>query len=196
METPRTFADEIIRGIDAEQEIIRELAAKQVHIYELAGKQRELEEENAAVETPEPEPVPEPEPELASQDETEVYTVYDPRRDTQATLGEPVDGVVITLLDDQDFFSGEARILSVLITERRGEKEKVLSNIPVSIKILGTAFRPLIYSVKTQRDGVATVSTEIPNFTTGRAAVLVRVAAKDSSAELRRVIHPTIDRAI
>jgi hypothetical protein len=48
----------------------------------------------------------------------------------------------------------------------------------------------MIYSLKTERDGVASVQTEIPHFTSGRAAVLIRVVGKDSAAELRRVILP------
>jgi hypothetical protein len=37
---------------------------------------------------------------------------------------------------------------------------------------------------------VATVETQIPVFTSGRAAVLVRAVARDQAAELRRIIHP------
>ncbi len=44
--------------------------------------------------------------------------------------------------------------------------------------------------LKTESDGVASVSTDIPQFTSGRAAVLVRAVAKDQAAELRRIIHP------
>jgi hypothetical protein len=55
--------------------------------------------------------------------------------------------------------------------------------------VLGTTFRPLIYSMKTQRDGIATVSAQIPKFTSGRAAILIRALAGGSETELRRVIH-------
>jgi hypothetical protein len=51
----------------------------------------------------------------------------------------------------------------------------------------------LIYTLKTESDGVASVSTEIPHFTSGRAAVLVRAVAKDQAAELRRIIHPAVE---
>jgi hypothetical protein len=95
------------------------------------------------------------------------------------------------LLNDAEFNSGEVRTLRVLVVHRRGADEKPLNNIAVSIKILGTTFRPLIYSLKTDREGVASVTTQIPQFTSGRAAVLVRAVAKDEAAELRRVIHPT-----
>ena len=79
----------------------------------------------------------------------------------------------------------------MLVVNRKDGDEKPLGSVAVSIKILGTTFRPLIYSLKTDRDGVASVTTQIPLFTSGRAAVLVRAVAKDQAAELRCVIHPT-----
>jgi hypothetical protein len=100
------------------------------------------------------------------------------------------DGLVITMLDDEEFYSGNPYTLRVLISNRFRGDENPLPNAAVSIKILGTTFRPLIYSVKTESDGVATVSTEIPQFSSGRAAVLVRAVVKDQAAELRRIIHP------
>ncbi len=100
------------------------------------------------------------------------------------------DGLVITLLDDEEFYSAQAYTLRVLITNRAKGDESPLANAAVSIKILGTTFRPLIYTLKTESDGVATVATEIPEFSSGRAAVLVRAVVKDQAAELRRIIHP------
>ncbi len=101
------------------------------------------------------------------------------------------DGLAITLLDDDDqFYSGERYTLRVLIANWLNGEEKPVANAGVSIKILGTTFRPLIYTLKTESDGVATVITDIPQFSSGRAAVLVRVVVKDQAAELRRVIHP------
>jgi hypothetical protein len=100
------------------------------------------------------------------------------------------DGLFITLLDDEDFYSGQRYTLRALISKRTSGDEKPLANVAVSVKILGTMFRPLIYSLKTESDGVASISTEIPQFTSGRAAVLIRAVAKDEAAELRRIIHP------
>jgi hypothetical protein len=93
-------------------------------------------------------------------------------------------------LDDEEFYSGQRCTLRVLISNRSGGNERPLANMNVSVKILGTTFRPLIYTLKTESDGVASVTTEIPQFTSGRAAVLVRAVAKDQAAELRRIIHP------
>jgi hypothetical protein len=109
----------------------------------------------------------------------------------QVETEEPLpDGLVITILDDEEFYSGEKYTLRVFIADRLAGNEKAMPSAAVSIKILGTTFRPLIYSLKTASDGVATVATQIPEFTSGRAAVLVRAVVKDQAAELRRVIHP------
>jgi len=100
------------------------------------------------------------------------------------------EGLVVSLLDAQEFFAGDTPTLRVMVSDRSGDVEKPLGNVSVSIKILATTFRPLIYSLKTELDGVATVAAEIPVFSSGRAAVLIRAVAKGSAAELRRVIHP------
>jgi len=76
------------------------------------------------------------------------------------------------------------------VNNRTNGDEKPLANVSVSIKVLGTTFRPLIYTLKTESDGVASVSTDIPQFNSGRAAVLIRAVTKDQAAELRRIIHP------
>jgi hypothetical protein len=99
-------------------------------------------------------------------------------------------GLVVRLLDANEFYSGDSPTLRVLVTDRVKFDENPIPNASVSIKILGTTFRPLIYTVKTQRDGIASLSTQIPEFTSGRAAVLIRAIVKDQAAELRCVIHP------
>jgi hypothetical protein len=139
---------------------------------------REETEEVAPVEEEEPEEV-----EVAVESVSEA---------TPEAVSEAIheDGLAITLLDDEEFYSGQKCTLRVLISNRTGENERPLANMNVSVKILGTTFRPLIYTLKTESDGVASVTTEIPQFTSGRAAVLVRAVAKDQAAELRRIIHP------
>ena len=139
-----------------------------------------------------PPPAP-PEEEAAASEEVEEAESSAPveEEQEQELAGEVLEeGLFVALLDDEDFYSGERYTLRVLIANRVSGDEKPLANAAVSVKILGTTFRPLIYSVKTESDGVATVSTEIPQFTSGRAAVLVRAVTKDQAAELRRIIHP------
>ena len=134
------------------------------------------------------------EPEVVEEEvapEAEAVAATDERGFEEAPVEEELpDGLSITMLDDEEFYSGEPYTLRVLIGNRVAGEETPLPAVAVSIKILGTTFRPLIYTLKTESDGVATVDTQIPQFTSGRAAVLVRAVAKDQAAELRRIIHP------
>jgi len=151
---------------------------------------------------PPPAPAPPPEEVAPVEDaysEQEFQPVEESTPQADIEEGQPVelpadvvleDGLVISLLDDDEFYSGQSYTLRVLISNRLQGDEKPLANVAVSVKILGTTFRPLIYTLKTESDGVASVSTEIPQFTSGRAAVLVRAVARDQAAELRRIIHP------
>jgi len=123
---------------------------------------------------------PEPEPEIEEPIEVEEF-VAEPALD---------DGLFIELLDDDEFYSGQRYTLRILVNNRANGDEKPLANVAVSVKVLGTTFRPLIYTLKTESDGVASISTDIPQFTSGRAAVLIRAVTKDQAAELRRIIHP------
>ncbi len=154
-----------------------------------------------------PPPAPEDE-ELAAVMEPGMEPRYEPVDLTAAPEPEPVieeepleveefvsepeleDGLIIELLDDDEFYSGKRYTLRVLVNNRTNGDEKPLANVSVSVKVLGTTFRPLIYTLKTESDGVASVSTDIPQFNSGRAAVLIRAVTKDQAAELRRIIHP------
>ena len=121
---------------------------------------------------------------------TDVSEAEEAEPEELATEGALEDGLVIGLLDDDEFYSGQHYTLRILISSRESGDEQPLANVAVSVKILGTTFRPLIYTLKTESDGVASVATEIPEFTSGRAAVLVRAVTKDQAVELRRIIHP------
>ncbi len=100
-------------------------------------------------------------------------------------------GLTLAILDDLEFHSGQTYSIHIMLEDTAGLKPKPVAGVEVSVKILGTAFRPQIYSINTERSGVAIVSATMPNFTTGRAAVLIRAVVKDETIELRRVIHPT-----
>lgn len=142
--------------------------------------------------TPPPPPSPTSEGEIVEEQQS-LHAEEEPADEAaleDLDLEVPPDGLAIVLLDDEQFYSGEKYTLRVHISNWSGGEETSLPNASVSIKILGTTFRPLIYTLKTEADGVATVATEIPHFTSGRAAVLVRVVVKDQAAELRRIIHP------
>lgn len=131
-------------------------------------------------------PVPPP----PSTSHADAYTVHDQRR--QSPLGEvptSTRGLQITLLDDREYRSGESMDLRILVSFYENAEERPVSGATVSVKVLGTAFRPQIYSVKTEGDGIASVAAQVPEFTTGRAALLIKATASGNETELRRVIH-------
>ena len=118
-------------------------------------------------------------------------TLHDPPREwSQNDVLQPDKGLTLTILDEPEFRAGETLTIRIELAERAGKRHKPLQGMPLSVKILGTAFRPQIYSVKTERGGLATVTATMPTFTSGRAAVLVRAVVKGETLELRRVIHP------
>lgn len=119
------------------------------------------------------------------------YTVHDSRRQSPvAGISETKTGVVLAILDEDEFRAGESFTIRVLLADGSGKTEQPLGGVTVSVKILGAAFRPQIYSVKTERDGVASVNATMPDFSSGRAAVLIRAVVNGKTVELRRVIHP------
>ena len=124
-------------------------------------------------------------------DQAEAYSIHDQRR--QSVMGDfplVADGLRITLLGKQEFRSGENPNLKVMVGYRTGSKEQPIAKAAVSVKVLGTTFRPQLYSAKTSTDGVAAIATKIPKFSSGRAAILIRAVFEDKQTELRRVILP------
>ena len=117
--------------------------------------------------------------------------VQDQRRTTvMGTIPGTDDGLRITILGRQEFRSGDTPTLKVMVGIRAGSHEEPVAKAAVSVKVLGTTFRPQIYSAKTQHDGVAVVTAQIPTFTSGRAAILIKAVASGRETELRRVILP------
>ena len=124
-------------------------------------------------------------------DENQLYSVHDQRRQSvMGDLPQATEGLRITLLGRHEFKSGTAITVKVMVGWRSGSQEKAVAKAAVSVKVLGTSFRPQLYSAKTHSDGVAAVATKIPSFTSGRAAILIRAVFEGHETELRRIIHP------
>lgn len=69
-----------------------------------------------------------------------------------------------------------------------GNDERGIASAHVMVKVLGTAFRPLIFHAKTDSNGVAIVHLQLPYFKTGRAAILVKALCNGEEVEMRRPI--------
>jgi hypothetical protein len=108
---------------------------------------------------------------------------------SEAIPVELEDELHVSLLEEKDFRAGEMVTLRVSVTRGAFGERAAVRVASVTVKILGTSFRPLILTSKTDADGVAVIHVWLPRFTTGRAAILIRASADDCTAELRRVIH-------
>lgn len=98
------------------------------------------------------------------------------------------DDLQLTLVDEVRFVAGEFVKIKVRVgsgIDGLGE----VTDANVTLKVLGSSFRPLIFTGKTAADGTATFYAMLPYFTSGRAAILVNATHKEYKAELRRVIH-------
>lgn len=100
------------------------------------------------------------------------------------------EDLYVSLLDDEgDFRAGQLATIKIYVG--RGALGRLaVPEADVTVKVLGTTFRPLILSTQTDEEGLAVVRALLPLFTSGRAALLVRAQdARGDVAELRRIIH-------
>ena len=92
----------------------------------------------------------------------------------------------IELLGDGKFRAGDRKTVSIMIS--RGSDHKVVGGAQIMIKILGSSFRPVIFHARSDANGLARVHLQVPQFTSGRAALLVRAIADGEEVELRRLV--------
>lgn len=89
--------------------------------------------------------------------------------------------------DDITFKGGDRKTINIVVC--RGSKENLISGAHVTVKVLGSSFRPLIFHSRTDNNGLAVVHVQLPHFRAGRAAILVRAMMSGEEAEARRIIQ-------
>ncbi len=92
----------------------------------------------------------------------------------------------LELLSEEKFKGGETKTVSVMVL--RGSGRKVVAGAEIMVKIISSDFRPLIFHSTTDKNGLAMVTMQLPNFRSGRAALLVRAMSDGEQIELRRSI--------
>lgn len=114
---------------------------------------------------------------------------YDSEDAAEIHEAEPL---YLSLLDDEGEFRA-GQLATVKIHVGRGQfGHTPVAGASVSIKVLGTTFRPLILSTTTDDEGLAVVRALLPGFTSGRAAIIIRAGTDGEVAELRRIIHQSL----
>lgn len=134
-------------------------------------------------------PTIEPLPKPAALDDEDVLVPAEAVEIVSEMLGKerPANNKLsIELLGEAKFKGGERKSMTFMVC--RGTDQKVVSAAQVMIKVLGTSFRPLIFHAGTDENGLATVNIQLPNFNSGRAALLARAVSNGEEVELRRAI--------
>lgn len=98
------------------------------------------------------------------------------------------DKLTIELLGETKFKGGDRKTINLMIC--RGTERKVVQDAQIMVKVLGSAFRPIIFHSKTDNNGLARIHLQLPNFQAGRAALLVRAIAGGEEVELRKLVTP------
>ena len=94
----------------------------------------------------------------------------------------------IELLGDFKFKGGDRVTVNIMIC--RGTGRKVVPDAQIMVKVLGSSFRPVIFHAKSDNNGLAKVHLQLPHFTAGRAALLLRAIEGGEEIELRRIVTP------
>ncbi len=83
------------------------------------------------------------------------------------------------------FTAGSNIALKVQVTR----KSKPEFDAIVTVKIIGTAFKPQVYIGRIGRDGVASFSLALPGFTAGTAAMVIEARSSAGRGELKKLIR-------
>jgi hypothetical protein len=113
-----------------------------------------------------------------------------PATTTEVVKTRRLGTLSLGLLEEQELQAGEFATLRVRLSSGKGENQNAVADAPVIVKILGTTFKQLVSSSRTDQDGIAIVFVAPPRFTTGRGAILIRAELEGDVAELRRIILP------
>jgi hypothetical protein len=108
-----------------------------------------------------------------------------------AQAGTTRPALHLGLLEERELRGGEFVTLRVRLSRGTTEARDAVADATITLKILGTTFRPVISSARTDQDGIAIVFAALPRFATGRAAILIRASIDGEETEMRRIVHPS-----
>jgi hypothetical protein len=159
-------------------------------------------QERAATPAESPAPIQEPE---AQEDEESPFAIVPAPAEPEVLLVEPLpfafagapvaieseppEELYLSLLDDEgDFRAGQLATIKVHVG-RGAYGRSPVAGAAVTVKVLGTTFRPLILTTDTDERGLAIIRALLPRFHSGRAALIIRATSGEEFSELRRIIH-------
>jgi hypothetical protein len=83
------------------------------------------------------------------------------------------------------FLAGKSITLRIVIKQRdKGEADAV-----VTVKVIGTAFKPQVYIGRAGKDGMVAFNLTLPSFTSGTAAIVIEAQSRFGRGELKQLIR-------
>lgn len=107
-----------------------------------------------------------------------------------STTDDAGDALSVAILDERQMRSGESLTLRLEVSKYADGELQPAAKANITVKILGSSFQPSSTYSTTNSYGHATISVTLPNFKSGRGALLIRAESDGDVAELRRIIHP------
>ena len=98
------------------------------------------------------------------------------------------DRLTLELIGEVKLKGGDRKTLTVMLCS--GSGRRVVSGAQIMVKVLGSAFRPVIFHARSDVNGLAKVHLQLPHFSAGRAALMVRAISDGEEVELRRLVRP------
>jgi hypothetical protein len=152
---------------------------------------KELSHRDAGKGAPQTAPLPEPPP--PPENVSPASLEASPRQATQIPISAPDEtpgALDVQFVETPTLRSGQSEKLRLLVAKGANDQRRPIKKARVIVRVLGSTFRPTKATATTDKDGVAELVIAIPEFKTGRAALLVRAEFELEVAELRRVIEP------
>lgn len=136
-----------------------------------------------------PPPPPPPAPEVKKEAPAPVPVIPLLEAEVFDAPEELSDEIYLSLLDDEGEFRAGQLVTIKIYVGRGTYGQRPVGQANLTVKVLGTSFRPLIVTTTTDEHGVGVVRALLPRFNSGRAAIIIRAVAGESAAEMRRIIH-------
>jgi len=91
----------------------------------------------------------------------------------------------VRVLAPEVFVAGRSIALRVQVTQ----DSKPNFDATVTVKVIGTAFKPQVFIGRVGKDGVASFSLSIPSFSSGTAAIVIEAQSGAGRGELKNLIR-------
>jgi len=114
-----------------------------------------------------------------------------PQIDSSSSMANLDDAPLsVKLVDEPELRGGKSVVLRLLVTRIAKGGRAPAANVRLVLKTLSSAFATNTVDATTNELGMAAISLSLPEFRSGRAAILVQVEDNGITAELRRIILP------